>query len=87
MLGNTLSSSKSYEEAEVLLQFLCTEVPSPVSDQGLSQTDLIRIQEYISHIRSRRMHTLSRSDLRGSPQGLESPGPLEEQLGAMNLRG
>ena len=64
-----------------------TEVPSPVSDQGLSQTDLIRIQEYISHIRSRRMHTLSRSDLRGSPQGLESPGPLEEQLGAMNLRG
>ncbi len=87
MLGNAQSSSKFYEEAEVLLQFLCTEVPGPVSDQVLSQTDLIRIQEYISHIHSRRMHTLSKSNLRGSPQGLESSGPLEEQLGAMNLRG
>ena len=87
MLGNAQSSCKSYEEAEVLLQFLCIEIPGPVRDQGLSRADLIRMQEYISHIRSRRIHTLSKSALRGSPQGLESPGRLEEQLGGMNLRG
>ena len=83
MLGNAQSSCKSYEEAEVLLQFLCIEFPW----RGLSRADLIRMQEYISHIRSRRMHTLSKSALRGSPQGLESPGRLEEQLAGMNLRG
>lgn len=89
MLGN-IQCRRSYEEAEVLLRFLCSDVPNLFPGQGLSRSDQIRIQEYISHINSRRGHALNESALAAASvtDGLdaEAAEPLQEQLKAMNMR-
>ena len=88
MLGN-IQCRRSYEEAEILLSFLCSEVPNLFLGQGLSRSDQIRIQEYITHINSRRGHALNESALAAAPVTdgpvAEAAEPLQEQLRAMNL--
>ena len=88
MLGN-IQCRRSYEEAEVLLSFLCSEIPNLFLGQGLSRSDQIRIQEYITHINSRRGHALNESALAAAPVTdgpvAEAAEPLQEQLRAMNL--